>query len=387
MEYGDKRILIVAPDLPYPPNHGARLDIWGRILALRQIGYTIDLAATVKKPPLDADLDAVRAAIGGEVMICLRRRRILDLLSRLPFQAKSRSRLKTLSLAGSYDVVLLESEYGASVLANPSLQANKIVLRIHNDEKHYLRELSRSVRPGIHKLYYRIESHKCGWLKTVVNAQVNNMMFISVDEYEEFVHRLPDKNAIFLPPPLPPKVAGSSAGSSRTVLFIGSLFMANNREAVDWYVSKVHPQLADIDGYKLVVAGNTQGSNRRWCEKLAVAPRVAFVDSPDNLGRLYEASGLFVNPMLHGAGVKLKAIDAIVNGLPVVSTSVGVQGTGLHDGRHVAVADDPAAFAARARELVLSPEVRTAMVDRAQQYLNKYYNQGELLKKYLASLI
>src|SRR5690242_3218534 len=43
MDFDGKKILIVASDFPYPPNHGARLDIWGRILALKQLGFAIDL--------------------------------------------------------------------------------------------------------------------------------------------------------------------------------------------------------------------------------------------------------------------------------------------------------------------------------------------------------
>jgi len=387
MDFVGKKILIVASDFPYPTNHGARMDIWGRILALKQLGFYIDLVATVKEQPCDEDLAIVGNIVSGSVIICQRKIRLIDLLSMEPLQVKSRSMLKELPLQLYYDIVLLESEYSLSILDNTSLRVGEIVLRVHNDEEKYLKELSNSASIGMRKLYYWLESLKCGKLKSLVTAKVNNVMLISLAEFDYFASQFPDKNAIHLPPPLPQRMSRETSKVARKVLFIGSLFMVNNREAVDWYLKWVHPNLTDIHGYELIVAGNSRGEEGNWYERLAMIPGVTFCNSPAELGPLYEASSLFINPMLHGAGIKLKVVDAIINGLPVVSTTVGALGTGLHDRQHLLIADDPVIFAAGVRELLLNPALGQELVLGAQQHMTKHYDQVALLKSFLTPLV
>jgi glycosyltransferase involved in cell wall biosynthesis len=60
----------------------------------------------------------------------------------------------------------------------------------------------------------------------------------------------------------------------------------------------------------------------------------------------YLARGtLFVAPLRQGGGTRMKLIEALAAGIPVVTTSLGAQGLGAVPGRHLLIADDPAAFA------------------------------------------
>ena len=59
----------------------------------------------------------------------------------------------------------------------------------------------------------------------------------------------------------------------------------------------------------------------------------------------FENCKVFVAPLRYGAGVKGKILLSMSYGLPVVTTSVGSEGTGLVDGQNVLVADDPQEFA------------------------------------------
>jgi glycosyltransferase involved in cell wall biosynthesis len=61
--------------------------------------------------------------------------------------------------------------------------------------------------------------------------------------------------------------------------------------------------------------------------------------------------------MRFGAGVKVKCIEALQHGVPVVATSVGAEGLGLHDSRAVIVADDAAGFADAVLALYARPDV------------------------------
>ena len=160
--------------------------------------------------------------------------------------------------------------------------------------------------------------------------------------------------------------------------------MVNNKEAIRFFIEKIHPLLNDIEDYTFIIAGNSKGEGIEWIKKLAANySNINIIDSPESLDDIYANASVFVNPMLHGAGVKLKTVNAIVNGLPVVSTTIGNQGTGLEHGKHIYVADEPEKFAEYVRMLLNSKEKRQKIVEDSQKYIQLYYDQEKILSKYL----
>jgi len=380
-----KRILIVSPDFPFPPNHGARLDIWGRIRFLYELGFTVDLIATVKTMPPDEDIQVVKTYV-DRVIICKRAMRILEGFLLPPMQILSRNNLLHIKLKDKYDFVILETQHVFPILNNSTLSTSFVVLRMHNNEFEYFKQLAKSVKIGIEKIYYFIESYKFLLFDKEIIKRIDNYMFISNEEYADFKKKNPHKNSIFLPAPVEGEFKSRKL-EKRNVLFVGSLFMHNNREAISWYINHVHTQLTDIDNYRLINAGKTRGQTLEWLLKLTrTYNNIIFYDSPPDLEAIYDKCSVFVNPMLHGAGVKLKTIEAIKNGLPVVSTTIGNQGTGLSHMKEIYVSDDPKQFSEFIRKLLLASDERDRLVFSAQEFLHDFYNHKEILSDYLAAL-
>lgn len=380
-------ILVVAPDFPFPPDHGGRSDIWNRIKTLNKIGHKIDLVATTKQEPKPEHLAEVYRYVRS-VTIVNRERKISDHFSFIPYQIKCRDSLRTVALSDEYDLVLLESEFVYPILDNPALKASQAVLRIQNHESSYFRELAGSVGWGFEKLYYLLESFKFHLIESRLYRRVRNMLFISSSEYESHRRKYPESNAAILPAPIEQNKLRMNHADSRTVLFVGSLFMANNREALKWYIEKVHPFLSDIKDYQFLAAGNSREGNIDWLHSLAQShANIKVFDSPEDITPLYNQSAVFVNSMLHGAGVKIKNIDAIQNGLPVVTTTVGNQGTGLVNGIDIMVENDPKLFAQDIRELLSNRHRRNELVRSAQENLRKNYNHRQILESFLSPLM
>jgi len=378
------KILVVCSDFPFPANHGLRVDTWGRIRAFSELGWTIHLLVCAKQEPERADLEAVRGYV-EKVVLCPRRSKLSDLLGALPMQARSRSELSRIDLEEDYDYVLLEGDYVYPILNNPRIRRDRAILRVHNDEAIYFKALARSAKNPLHKMYYRMESNKFAVLQRKMLERIDKYLFISSKEHERFRTRNPQAQSLFLPPPVAEGHFRSNAFRNKHVVFVGSLFMPNNREAIEWYLARVHPLLLREPGYRFIVAGNSRKQSLSWLEAYDLT-NVTVHDTPESLDEIYRDGCLFVNPMQNGAGVKLKTIEAIQNGLPVVTTSIGCEGTGLADGEHILVADTPEAFCRRIRSLFDSPETAKALLDSSQAYLRKQYNHKEVLKGYLHAL-
>lgn len=377
-----KCILIISSDFVYPPNHGGRVDVWNKILCLNSLGFNIDLITTIKRKPKKEDIDIVKSKV-NKLMLIHRKNNIKDIFSLRPLQIKSRNQLKYVNINRKYDYLLIEGTYGISILENKTLKAKKIILRMHNDEEIYFRQLFDSEKIWWKKIYYLSEAYKFKFIDKKIINKISNIMFISYEELNKYKHKYPKINAYFLPSAVNLNFKNIS-NDSKNVVFIGSLFMINNKEAINFYIKKIHPLLLDIKGYTFTIAGNSKGEGVEWIRKLSFKYKnINIIDSPETLDDIYENASVFVNPMLHGAGVKLKTINAIVNGLPVVSTTIGNQGTGLKHGNHIYVTDNIKEYAEYIKILLNDRVMRETMVRNSQEYINLYYNQEKILSKYL----
>jgi glycosyltransferase involved in cell wall biosynthesis len=204
-------------------------------------------------------------------------------------------------------------------------------------------------------------------------AKVDALYFISYDEYKS----VQDSKARFLPTYVDAaRFRAQQTGGG--VLFVGNLFAQNNLTGLRWYLEQVHPKLTPHPAYRLVIAGNTRGSVPSFLQGIAERDaKVTFIDSPSDLDPVYQAGSVFINPMLTGAGVKIKTVDAVANGLPVVSTAVGAEGIGLGAGESVLIADDADSFARGIASLLDDKREASRIFENARNFLVANYSRTE----------
>lgn len=376
-------ILVVSPDFPFPPNHGGRVDIWTRLKTFAAMGLTIDLAVTSKLTPTNEALAEVKKYV-RTLWLLKRHNHWWHLLSYSPLQSVSRAGLAKLSLEPSYDLVWLEGEYVEAVLRNPSLRTKQVHLRLQNDEALYFRELASSTSHPLKRLYYQSEAYKLARLSNKLYHQVAGLYFISSTELDHFKQQYPHlaRKAWLLPAPLS-KTRFDPPCLGQKVIFVGSLFIPNNQEAITWYLQNVHSKI-QLPGYSLMIAGNTRGESLAWLYRLAQPyANIEIHDSPADLEPLYKQAGVFINPMHSGAGVKLKTLEAIQHGLALVSTSKGIEGTGLRPEQHCLLADEAKKFALHVERLLGDLSLQKQLILRGQQFLGNHYDHQAILEKAL----
>ncbi|AWD24614.1 glycosyltransferase [Micrococcus luteus] len=158
---------------------------------------------------------------------------------------------------------------------------------------------------------------------------------------------------------VPPAIPGSlrsargdlSPRPDPLLLFVGFMARWPNEEGMRWFVTEVLPLVRyELPGARMAVAG---GGLRDHVVAELQASDVDVLGFVDDLDGLYEQADLVVVPLLSGAGVKFKVVEALVRGVPVVTTSVGNEGIHPADAAHVA--DDPAGFAAHVVRMLRDP--------------------------------
>jgi GT2 family glycosyltransferase len=122
-----------------------------------------------------------------------------------------------------------------------------------------------------------------------------------------------------------------------------------NVDGLRWFADEVLPRIKHrVPWARLVVTGEDPPSVVRDLE----GPSVCFVGYVESLYDLYDAARVVVIPIRYGAGVKMKATEALQFEVPTVSTTIGVEGIGADRLRAVTVTDDPAFFAAEVAQLL-----------------------------------
>lgn len=127
------------------------------------------------------------------------------------------------------------------------------------------------------------------------------------------------------------------AGRPLRMLFVGAGDYQPNRAGLRWLIDEILPRLDDRD-WTLDVVGTPPGV-------LPAHPRVTFHGRVASVAPYYAAAHLAVVPIPYGSGTRLKVVEAMARGIPVVATPVGAEGLGLRAGEHFLCGADTAAFA------------------------------------------
>lgn len=323
------KIAVVSGFIPTPPIFGGAIDVWERIKGLTALGHEVDLVVTDKVNPTQKQLDEVGLYV-RRFFFTRRKNQLQQLFSNLPLQFLSRKNLSSIEINQNYDLVILESEFCWSITLNKSITYKNIVVRVHNIESHYFKMLGKSSNSLKEKVYYKMETSKIKKLSDLVFGKVDKLWFISKDDLET-VNLL--NKSIFMPFPINDEIIEPVLKTNNHVVFMGSLFMQNNTFGLDWYLKNVHPLLiAELPDYHFYIVGSLKETNKETQEKYSNLPQVTFVVNAPCLKQYYEKAKVFINPMFHGSGVKVKSVNALINGVPLVSTTVGAEGIGLtHD--------------------------------------------------------
>lgn len=178
----------------------------------------------------------------------------------------------------------------------------------------------------------------------------------------------------------PPLSTGSEVphavpGGEPRALFVSHLARPENADAVRWLLSEIWPQvLEELPRARLRIAG--AGAPEDLIRAVVEEDSVDLLGFVDDLAPEYAAARAVVVPLRFGAGVKFKTIDALLQGVPVVTTSVGAEGIGPET-LYAAVADRSAELAAALVHALRETESVQPIADRAQAWaVSTFGDQG-----------
>ncbi len=153
------------------------------------------------------------------------------------------------------------------------------------------------------------------------------------------------------------------------VLFTGALGRLDNSRGIAWFIENAWAEvLRAVPRARLVVAGAHPPAALE--SLIARTPRAELTGFVESLEPYYAAASVFIAPVLTGAGVKFKTIDAMLRNIPVIATSVGAEGIDAQE-LLACVADDADAFSAAVISELREPDLGRAQ--RAAAWAQQVY--------------
>ncbi|MBM6399122.1 glycosyltransferase [Phycicoccus sonneratiae] len=169
-----------------------------------------------------------------------------------------------------------------------------------------------------------------------------------------------------VPPPLAPDapVPHPRGSAAPVVLLVGHLARPENDDGARWLLERVWPAVLErVPTASLRLVG--AGASTALAEAVAASPEVSLAGFVPDLDAEYAAATCCVVPVHTGAGVKFKTVEALVHGVPVVSTPVGAEGIGDRSW-FAGLTADPRAFADAVAGAITAPEEALARAAEVQ---------------------
>jgi len=170
----------------------------------------------------------------------------------------------------------------------------------------------------------------------------------------------------------------------KRLIYPGSVTYSANFEAVDFFARKILPLVRrakpDVEFY---VTGTTEGvSTDQWAE----VGGINLTGHVDDIRRAVGSAWMTVVPLLSGGGTRLKVLESMALGTPVVSTSKGVEGLDIRPGREYVLADSAEAFADAVIELIDNPQARNGLSKHGRRAVAERYGWSKVAERVLGLL-
>ncbi len=163
---------------------------------------------------------------------------------------------------------------------------------------------------------------------------------------------------------------------SRTLLFAGFYAYGPNREAIDFLVTSVMPALRHSHpSATLALTGGGAPYHEPWIRNAGSIPY-------DDFAGFVGACGVAVAPIFFGSGTRLKILEAMAAGIPVVATEKAAEGLSLKHGEDILFARDGDEFVQRISELFDDPEFAARLCERGRLKATSKFSWDGIARKF-----
>ncbi|MDI6696159.1 MAG: glycosyltransferase family 4 protein [Anaerolineales bacterium] len=399
------RLLFLTQIIPYPPDSGPRIKTWHVLRYLAQEGHRVTLASYVR-PDEEAYVPVLKQVCEQVYTAPIQRSRARDayyllrsFLSGRPFLIERddlpnmRSLVNRLLREETFDYALADQLTMTQFLLDENREGKpRIIFDAHNAVWTIVERMKHSV-PWLLKPATYIEAQRVKHYEGVLTREFDHTLAVTdvdrqylleaVQEVDQSAVAACAEKITVIPISVDTQLLQPIQRNlgSKNILTLGTLHYPPNADGIRWFIQEVFPRIRrEEPQVNLVIVG--KNPPRDFVQFAAENPQNVKVTGyvPDLKPYLADAA-LLVIPVRAGSGMRVRILEALAEGMPVVTTTIGLEGIEAAPGEDVLVADTPSAFAEAVLALLRNKALQDKLAQNSRRLAEARYDWRVVLKK------
>ncbi|NQU54935.1 MAG: glycosyltransferase family 4 protein [Bacteroidetes bacterium] len=382
------KILQVTNKVPYPTKDGGAIACMNLTRGFSNLGHKVTILSMntakhnvsleeIPEPIKDlAEFKLVEVPAKISMLWAL-----LNLLfSNKPYNAvrfissSFKAELKSILEQNNFDVIQLEGLYVCPYIpVIRKYSKAKIVYRAHNIE-YEIWERTAANSKGLFSLYLkiltkRIKKFEVKWLNAYdllvpITERDYTMLNKLGNTKPGYVSQTGIDASVLIP---------NAKNLEHPSLFhIGSMEWTPNQEGLVWFLDNCWPEIhSNFPNLKFYIAGR---NTPVWLQKKMELPNVIFEGEVLDAYKFMNSKSIMVVPLFSGSGMRIKIIEGMALGKPIVTTTIGTEGISTTTGKNIVVADDVPKFINAISELIEKQDYFDTISRNAIEYIHEKFD-------------
>ena len=388
------RILFLATWFPSPPDNGSKLRVYHLLRALGQahqvslLSFAFATARLEDSAPLAQCCEQVNI-VKIDPFAANRAGALRTFLSLRPVASRRIEAMSQL-VAGTigsqtFDAMIASTEMMADyALQRPPGTVN--ILEEHNSMTRLMQERYADTVNPVQRARCWASWRKTRWYEARLFRQFDLVTMVSPQDQAVCLSDLPGYHGQVEVVPNGVDCTHNQPGLMKVrpnrLVYNGSLTYSANYDAMQWFLAEIYPCIrAQVPDVSLTITGSTVGVDPAG---LALDDSVRLTGYVEDVRIPVAEATVAIAPIRQGGGTRLKILEAMALGTPVVATAKGAEGLDVVDGEHLLLADDPERFANQTVQLLGNGDLRCRMALNARCLVESRYDWLQIGQKFVA---
>jgi len=281
------------------------------------------------------------------------------------------------ALQGDYDILWVHFLETLAYVPQSYMREKRplVVLDQHNADERFWETYAREGWPWV-RLFAKINLWQLRGFQASVLKRVDVILSASKEDADFTRTRLPNPatqawvvpNGVDTESLRPP----DTAERKNRIIFCGAMDVLMNIDAVEWFARRIFPRVREaVPDAQFWIVGRNPAPK---VKALASLPGIRVTGQVEDVRPYYAKAKVAVAPLRYGGGTKLKVLEAMALGVPVVASPVGCQGIEVVPGKHLFKEENEEIFAQRVVTLMQDENLRRRIAADARRLVEERYS-------------
>jgi len=394
------KILLIMPRIPAPPNDGGAIYLYHITRHLAMRGHELVVASFqsnrhLQKPDMMTPycrLYSLPVRFKPYNITAV----LKSTITRQPVSVQHRMdstlmrKIFSIIPDSYFDIISIEGLHSAQFvdIAKAKYPDTPIILRQANVEHLLLKRNAQNTKNPILRLFFNDQAQLMKKFEVSAMKSVDGVTAVTPYDQDKFCELIPDLISEVVPDgaDLPPK--RNISRDHHTIFAVSNWDWRPNIDGLLWFVKNVWPELQkrypDIF-FEIAGRGISERLQHDFKKK-----GISYLGFVDNIEIYRQKASVMVAPLLYGSGLKLKILEGLASGVPIVTTSIGSEGIEMKPGRDYLLAETPSEFMEQIIRLLKEPELRDKISHNSRSLIERKYQwnqQAEKLEVFMNRII